>query len=361
MTLLTKSEDALAKVAGELAGTQRMVQHAARSEHAMRQELMKAREEEPGGEDVLELMELWRAELRGGSQRVSLKMGGPRANRVRWALKRFPKAELVEAILGCAKLCERDERQREYSDLADHIFKSERSIESNARLYRNATREMPPREPAGGLGTLPTEEALAGFQAALAAHPVLLARLKAAKGWDAETLARLGVGWNGQRLLIPIRDEAGVLVNVMQYAATKRPKMLAVGGRPRGLFPAPESVPGDLVWLLEGEGDAITAHTIGLPGVGVPGTQGWRDEWAARLKGRMVVVCFDADKVGRAGAQGVARSLVGHATSVRLLDLFDDADDGSDLTDAVMAGATLSVLRAMADAAPAVHSMREAA
>ncbi len=182
----------------------------------------------------------------------------------------------------------------------------------------------------------------------------------------------LEVGFDGERLTLPVRDAMGRLVNVMRYRpGGAKPKMLPwASGHGRDLFPAPEAevVAGDEVWIVEGEADAITGRELGLPVVAVPGANGWRDEWAPRFTGRRVVVIGDCDAPGRAAAARVARSLLVHASAARrsagslvahaadvcLVELDETQTDGFDLTDAALGGATAMVLRALAAEAPVV-------
>lgn len=176
-------------------------------------------------------------------------------------------------------------------------------------------------------------------------------RLAEVKGWSRPTLERLRVGWDGERVTFPVRDATGELVNVIRYLPGGKPKTLGLRHRSRGLFPAPETIEGR-VWLMEGEPDAVSGHELGLPAVGVPGTNGWRPEWAERLRGRSVVVCFDCDEPGRKAALAVGKSLDGHAKTVRVVDLNGARSDGFDVTDALLEGWTLERFVELAKAAP---------
>jgi DNA primase len=156
----------------------------------------------------------------------------------------------------------------------------------------------------------------------------------AAKGWGSAQVEHFALGWDGRRIVIPVRDAKGEVVASLRYLHGAKPKLIASKGE-RHLFPAPESLRKDVpVWVVEGEPDAISAHALGLQAVAVPGSQAWRDEWAARFAGWCkVVVCFDADEPGRSAAPGVARSLSPHAADVRLLDLAPERWDGYDMAD----------------------------
>lgn len=191
------------------------------------------------------------------------------------------------------------------------------------------------RRTMAGVDPLPSQAQLALWRRRLLGDEDVLGRLNQRRGWTLDALESLGLGLDGERLTIPVCDRDGRLVNVLHYAFAGgrdgRAKMLALRGRPRDLFPAPETICVDELWVVEGEPDAITARTLGLAAVAVPGANGWRDEWAGRFATRRVVVCGDCDRPGRRLAQRIAGSLSGLATEVRILDLDPSRDDGHDI------------------------------
>lgn len=203
---------------------------------------------------------------------------------------------------------------------------------------------------------LPSLATLSACRKRLMAHGPMLDRLHELRGWTMGALDALGVGWDGQRLTLPIYDEHHALINVCRYLPNGSPKMLGLSHRPRGLFPAIERHDGTCpVWLVEGEPDAITGWSINLPTVAVPGANGWRSEWASRFAGRDVVIVPDCDDPGRKLAGQIAMSLCGVADSVRVVDLEPNRTDGYDLSDAVREGATADVLYGMAEQVLAVN------
>jgi hypothetical protein len=184
-----------------------------------------------------------------------------------------------------------------------------------------------------------------------AAHEKLLAdepaltRLNQLRGWTTDAARTLGLGLDTGRVVIPITDGQGRLVNVLRYQPNtdKRqtaPKMIGSPSAPRDLFPAPESIdPAATLWLLEGEPDAIAATSIGLPAVAIPGSNGWKPDMASRFAGRDIVICTDCDNPGRSLAERVADDLLEHARTVRRVDLAPARDDSYDLGDLVREGA----------------------
>ncbi len=149
-----------------------------------------------------------------------------------------------------------------------------------------------------------TEEDGRRWQMALLGNELLLDRLADLRGWTQEAIERLGLGLDGKRVVFPWRDAEGRLVGVGRYqpnsARRNGAKMRADVGSRRELFPAVETVDeGDgFLFLVEGEPDAVAAHSAGLPAVAVPGVEGWRPEYAERLRGRCVVIVFDCELSG---------------------------------------------------------------
>jgi hypothetical protein len=175
--------------------------------------------------------------------------------------------------------------------------------------------------------------------------PTALHAIGKLRGWTETAIERLELAYlaDQHRVAITVREQNGDEVGELHYDPTGRrhPKMLAAAGTPRALFPPPELIADDelgerrVIWLVEGEPDAIRMWSIGLPAVAVPGAQNWRDEWAARFTGRRwrVAVCFDCDTAGREGAARAAAALTTAGIEARLVELDPDRDDGFDLTD----------------------------
>ena len=89
------------------------------------------------------------------------------------------------------------------------------------------------------------------------------------------------------------------------------------------------------MYFVEGEKDADTLAKIGF--VATTASEGAAAKWDSGLtpffKDRHVVILPDADRPGRAHAQKVAKAIYGVAASVRILDLFPERYDGSDVSD----------------------------
>jgi hypothetical protein len=89
---------------------------------------------------------------------------------------------------------------------------------------------------------------------------------------------------------MPYLDEAGeeVLLVRSRVSLTGKPKILTRKGdkhRLYGLWKLEEAREAGYAVLVEGESDAQTLWFHGVPGVGIPGANGWKAEWAPELEG----------------------------------------------------------------------------
>lgn len=163
----------------------------------------------------------------------------------------------------------------------------------------------------------------------------LLARLYELRGWTPWAIRRLAVGFDGERIVFPIRDAKRTIIGIVRYQPNPEhrnggPKTLALAGSKRDLFPAPETIARlRPVFIVEGEPDAVAVWSVGLPAVGVPGTASWRADWGMRFYNRRVVVLCDCDPQGRDLAAKVQAGIP-HA---KVVDLEPGVDDGRDIGD----------------------------
>jgi ribA/ribD-fused uncharacterized protein len=178
-----------------------------------------------------------------------------------------------------------------------------------------------------------------GWAQALRDDVELLARLAGERGWKPDTLRKLGVGFDGERITVPITDDQNALQGVLRLRvdASQRPKVLAAPGTRLGLIPHPSSEAGPVL-LVEGPSDMLAARSAGLAAIAVPGTHAWRAEWARGFAGREVTIVMDADRPGRDAAARIARDLDRQSAGVRIVDLAPGRDDGYDLSDWLKAG-----------------------
>lgn len=151
-----------------------------------------------------------------------------------------------------------------------------------------------------------------------------LARLAAKRGWTPEAIAQLDLRlWVNTadhrlpyveapgRVAIPVRDDAGKLRNVRMYlpgAAEmkiyswyngRKPNKISYGA-PARPYPAPATWPASgPLWLVEGEPDCVCAISQGLAAcTKTAGVSNRLREMLNHLRGRQVVICYDADLPG---------------------------------------------------------------
>lgn len=125
---------------------------------------------------------------------------------------------------------------------------------------------------------------------------------------------------------------------------------------PRVLYRLPELLAARLdqpVLIVEGEKDADRLSELGfVTTTNLGGANKWRKEYSEALQSRRVVIIPDNDDAGRAHARLVARSLVGIAASVQIIELPDMPPKG-DVSDYLDARNTPEALRDLISAAPA--------
>lgn len=144
------------------------------------------------------------------------------------------------------------------------------------------------------------------------------------------------LGWNGERITIPVWDRDGRLA-FFRLAKdpddkTDSPKMLSPAGAPVELYgwERVRAKPCRIV-ICEGEFDRLVLETQGFAAATSTGGAGvFRAQWAEAFAPiPEVFVCFDRDQAGRTGARRVARFI----PQARIVELPEEVDEGGDVTD----------------------------
>jgi hypothetical protein len=106
------------------------------------------------------------------------------------------------------------------------------------------------------------------------------------------------------------------------------------------------------VMILEGEKDVDNVRSLGRVATCNPmGASKWKDCYAESLRGRICWIIPDNDQPGRDHALQVARSLLGIAASVKIVDLVQlmpDLKEKGDVSDFLDAGGTLNEVEELA-------------
>jgi len=204
------------------------------------------------------------------------------------------------------------------------------------------------------------------------ANEEVLRWIREKRGLSDATIKKYEIGWDPkrQRNTIPIRDERGNLVNVRLYNAKKNSKIINYTegkwkyGSPARLYGLDEIVKykGRQVVIVEGEWDRLLAQQEGLTAISsTHGCSVFRPEWIPHFKDKDVVIVYDCDKEGQAGANTVLKAFKNsEITSIKnvVLTLKGEKDD-KDITDYFhKRGFTGADLQRMIDETP-VHRYEE--
>lgn len=181
-------------------------------------------------------------------------------------------------------------------------------------------------------------EVVEKYHQALLKNPASMRWLVDMRGLDNETIEHWKLGWDDDRLTIPVFED-GICYNVRRHSpkkATNKTLHYEVDyGRLR-LFHQ-EALAADTVMLCEGELDTILANRIGFNALCVTsGAGSWRDEFTPKFAGKTVYVVYDIDDAGRRGAEIICEKLHGVAKVVKNILLPITTPANGDLTDYVV-------------------------
>lgn len=144
------------------------------------------------------------------------------------------------------------------------------------------------------------------------------------------------IGWDSQRITIPIFDREGQLAHLKLAKdpedLTGSPKMLVPAGAATQLYgwERLRATPERII-ICEGEFDRLVLEGQGFAAVTSTGGAGvFRTEWADVFREiPEVYVCFDRDEAGRQGAERVARLI----PQAKVVELPIEVGVGGDVTD----------------------------
>ena len=157
-----------------------------------------------------------------------------------------------------------------------------------------------------------------------------------ARGIPDDLIHKHLLGWNGQRITIPITDRNGEVVAFKLAKdpadATDSPKMVATPGARAELYGWEHVLakPAQII-ICEGEFDRLVLESHGFAAVtSTCGAGAFRPEWGPAFDSiSSIYVCFDNDDAGREGAKRVA----GVIPSARIVQLPAEVGEGGDVTD----------------------------
>lgn len=180
--------------------------------------------------------------------------------------------------------------------------------------------------------SLPASEA-EKWHAALPSE--ILHWLKTERGLTSEVIENAKLGWDGERLIIPIPDQKGNWLFAKRRLPPGKedsgPKYLYPAGAKAALFGIEFLKDTDQIIICEGELDALTLRSLGIPAVTSTGGAGtFEDSWTELFsKIEKVYIVYDNDPPGMKGALKVA----GMIPQAKIAYLPAEVGDKGDITD----------------------------
>lgn len=186
-------------------------------------------------------------------------------------------------------------------------------------------------------------------QALMASTGVVRDVLRDKRGIKDETLKRFLIGWDGERVTIPIYDEFSELVNIRRYkwnSYEDSSKMInyedPVGnayGEDR-IFGIEHLFDKDcpkLIWC-EGEWDRIVAEQAGFPAcTATAGAGNFKTEWFRLLQQKEAVfICYDNDDAGKRATEYMVENLRSSQVKLYIMKWPDTFKEKGDITDALV-------------------------
>ena len=136
-------------------------------------------------------------------------------------------------------------------------------------------------------------------------------------GVSAESLRRLGVGWNYAGFTFPMSDALARIIGIrIRYPSGLK---AAERGGKQGLFIPARLPKHGLLLICEGPTDTAVALDLEFAAIGRPSCNSGVRLLTTLTKGRDVVIVGDSDEPGHKGAEALASELVLHCPTVRLV------------------------------------------
>lgn len=169
----------------------------------------------------------------------------------------------------------------------------------------------------------------------------LLEYLERERGISRNVIAKYYIGFDHHFITIPIFNDKGEVINIRKYKPKDTYKMRGLRGKNRPyVFPVANLQVNEPIYLFEGEGDCLTALSLGLNGVTITGgaLTKFPRQLIKYIVQKTIFICYDVDKAGRLGAEEVGKQLLeAGASEVSIIELpLKGGEDGKDFTDWVV-------------------------
>lgn len=157
------------------------------------------------------------------------------------------------------------------------------------------------------------------------------------RGITLDTMRYYRLGFDGSRLTIPIENQFGMYINIRRYDVTRKSdaKMVSYDkGYGRGALYPIHATQEDKIILVEGELDCLLGRQYGLNCIcSTSGAGYWRPEFTRMFRDKDVIILFDNDEAGNAGAEKIIAELTDTARTVMQARY---PFEGADLTDCIV-------------------------
>ena len=143
-----------------------------------------------------------------------------------------------------------------------------------------------------------------------------------------EVIVEYQLGWDGERIAIPIRSEFGFCINIKLYSPSKKKSVVKMinyttnsesrsYGSPTMLYPIQVMTKPGIVVICEGEMDVLTLLSLGLTAVTTTaGANSWPNQYNNLFDNRKAIIAPDNDFAGQEYVKGITKNL---RYSVRVL------------------------------------------
>ena len=194
------------------------------------------------------------------------------------------------------------------------------------------------------------------YHLALLKNKSILKEFQNKRGLTLATIKEYHLGFDGQRIWIPITDR-GTIVNVKRHlfkGTGEKSLSYGLGTGSARLYPEGVVNSAQQIFITEGEFKALLMNQMGFPCItGTAGSKTWKDEWTDALVGKDVVIVFDIDEPGKEGAGRIARELLGKAKTLKIVDLPITEPSNADFPDYILRhGYTKKDFQKLVDATP---------
>jgi phage/plasmid primase-like uncharacterized protein len=199
-----------------------------------------------------------------------------------------------------------------------------KNVERASSYQSSVTRYQPKKNPSGLAATSPSQgrSQLENFAVLAEQYRQRVSErqvrfLGQSLGVTADSLKRLGIGWDGEAFCFPMCDSRGTVIGIRRRLGNGR-KICVTGSR-NGLFiPAGIENATTLV-ITEGPTDCCAALDLGQAAIGRPNCDSKIAMTVAFVRRRPVVIVADRDSAGMHGARKLYEALIECGSAVRIV------------------------------------------